>query len=477
MPRKSVSLTDLKAEEETASSYLDNFLTSVTETTNLPGEIKRQLSQLRDLDTHAQELFERMQKLSKSHITRAKRNVQDQKPPEEELLVKARRVQGELLEVGAEKVKLAELSYATICHHLERCESELQKFEEELREKGQLKAPPSGKTSLSIAIAESPSLAATSVLCTAPHTHISSASALPTNLPHPSLQFNASPRSHQPLHSNAPAHSSSFALHTARAATQLEPPLSSARRARPPPPLATPEPAPAAPATAHKRARGRKASNKEAERLRVAAEDKAAANVYGVIGGTYPGIGAVRHEYPDSVLPLASRADSHRALCGAVPPAPNYQIPERAKVMARTSQKVSMDDWILAMVLRYNAASNKYVVLDVDASDEVDRNLAGASSRQHTLSSKLVHPLPLTEPSVYTSYNEYQQGQLVLALYPDTTCFYRAYVNTPPSQCPLNSQQRRDYLIEFEDENEASGRSEPMRVPQKYVLRLPGSAA
>ena len=61
----------------------------------------------------------------------------------------------------------------------------------------------------------------------------------------------------------------------------------------------------------------------------------------------------------------------------------------------------------------------------------------------------------------------------VLALYPDTTCFYRAYVHTPPSLNQPNSQQRRDYLIEFEDENEASGRSEPMRVPQKYVLRLP----
>ena len=30
----------------------------------------------------------------------------------------------------------------------------------------------------------------------------------------------------------------------------------------------------------------------------------------------------------------------------------------------------------------------------------------------------------------------------------------------------------RDYLIEFEDETEATGKSEPMRCPQKYVLRL-----
>jgi len=61
----------------------------------------------------------------------------------------------------------------------------------------------------------------------------------------------------------------------------------------------------------------------------------------------------------------------------------------------------------------------------------------------------------------------------VLALYPDTTCFYKAYVATPPSQSNPNPSHRRDYMIEFEDENEVTGRSEPMRVPQKYTLRLP----
>jgi len=173
--------------------------------------------------------------------------------------------------------------------------------------------------------------------------------------------------------------------------------------------------------------------------------------------------------YPDAVLPLASPEASHAPLCGAVAAAPNYLIPERARVAARTS---GAEDWILAMVIRYNAVTNKYVVLDLDG-DDLDHVSAASSSRQHSISNKLVVPLPLTEPSAYSSYNEYQQGLLVLALYPDTTCFYRAYVHTPPSMSQPNSQQRREYLIEFEDENELSGRSEPMRVPQKYVLRLP----
>jgi hypothetical protein len=31
----------------------------------------------------------------------------------------------------------------------------------------------------------------------------------------------------------------------------------------------------------------------------------------------------------------------------------------------------------------------------------------------------------------------------------------------------------KDYLVEFEDESEESGRSAPMRVPTKYILRMP----
>ena len=80
-------------------------------------------------------------------------------------------------------------------------------------------------------------------------------------------------------------------------------------------------------------------------------------------------------------------------------------------------------------------------------------------------------PLPLYEPSVYTAHNELRPQQMVLALYPDTTCFYKAVVHTPPSM-----RRQRDYLVEFEDESEPTGRGEPTAVPQKYVLRIPDYA-
>ena len=49
-----------------------------------------------------------MQRLSKNHIAKAKRSVQDGREPDEEYLSKARRTYRELMEVDEEKVQLAD---------------------------------------------------------------------------------------------------------------------------------------------------------------------------------------------------------------------------------------------------------------------------------------------------------------------------------------------------------------------------------
>ena len=128
-------------------------------------------------------------------------------------------------------------------------------------------------------------------------------------------------------------------------------------------------------------------------------------------------------------------------------------------------------DWILATVLRYTPATNKYTILDEDDADADPWSGDSSSARQHLVSRRMVLPLALSEPSVYTPYNEFPRGQWILALYPDTTCFYKAMVHTPPSE--MAGGPPKDYLVEFEDESEASGKSEPMRVPTKYIMRMP----
>ena len=148
---------------------------------------------------------------------------------------------------------------------------------------------------------------------------------------------------------------------------------------------------------------------------------------------------------------------------------PRSLVPPSQVCAKPPSNKMQPQDWILATILRYSPATNKYTILDEDDADADP--WAESSAREHLVSRRMVMPLPLTEPSMYTPYNEFPRGQWILALYPDTTCFYKAMVHTPPSD--MAGGPPKDYLVEFEDESEESGRSAPMRVPTKYILRMP----
>eukprot|EP00900_Chrysochromulina_parva_P019737 jgi/Chrpa1/27765/Chrysochromulina_OHIO_Genome00012367-RA len=422
MPRKQPAAPQTSSEValDGNESYLDNFLNSVIDEANLPGELKRYLGQLRELDTQSQELFERMQRLSKNHIAKAKRSVQDGREPDEEYLAKARRTYRELVDIDEEKVSLAEQMHVEVTKHFSHCSSELRKFEEELKEKGQLKTPQM-KTQLA-------------------------------------RQDSAS------NDADAAGAASSFAA--AGDAVPLAAAVAAGRRGRQGSMGGTGsggQPEQPTSANSHKRGRGRKVSFKEAERQRAVAEAMAEERVA-------PPPSVQGFHYNDSELPVAPREECNLPLCGAVPAAPDYMIPDGSKVCAKPpSNKMQPQDWILATILRYSPATNKYTILDEDDADADP--WAESSAREHIVSRRMVMPLPLTEPSVYTPYNEFPRGQWILALYPDTTCFYKAMVHTPPSE--MAGGPPKDYLVEFEDESEESGRSAPMRVPTKYILRMP----
>ena len=459
----------------------------------MPVELKRKLTQLRELDAQSQELFERMSKLSKNHILRAKKSVQEGREPDEEYLVKARRAYKELIELDEEKVDLADQMHAEIARHFDFCSTELRKFEEELKEKGQLKTPQM-KTQQLARQDSTGSLADAGAEAAA---NLMGGSGSGSGLAPLALSGDPSGRR---------GRVGSFGAGDSGG------------------------PAPPGSANSHKRGRGRKVSFKEAERQRQQAEAMeqraaAAAERAGMGGSSSlmpapiaePGVvpaallNPATFTYPDAELPVAPRESSNLPLCGAVPASPDHIVAEGAKVCAKPpSTKMQVQDWILGTVLRHVPASNKYIILDEDESDgapaarplsmpsavapspylvptltaNVIRPLrlatlaadpwaqeSASTARQHQVPARFVLPLPLTEPSVYTAFNEFSRGVWVLALYPDTTCFYKALVHTAPSSM-MGSPPPRDYLVEFEDESEASGKSEPMRVPQKYVLRL-----
>lgn len=162
------------------------------------------------------------------------------------------------------------------------------------------------------------------------------------------------------------------------------------------------------------------------------------------------------------------------ALCGSIPPEDKYVCKPGDKVAAlvkssnsasntlTNAKTISPDDeddeenWILAEVVEYNASTSNYDVDDIDAEEGQER---------YTLSKKCVVPLPLWRANPLTDPDAiFPKDSLVLALYPQTTCFYRGVI----SEAPTTPQE--DYLILFEDNTYVEGYSPPLNVPQLYVV-------
>nr|CAD7401668.1 unnamed protein product [Timema poppensis] len=118
-------------------------------------------------------------------------------------------------------------------------------------------------------------------------------------------------------------------------------------------------------------------------------------------------------------------------LCGAIPAEPTYTAKVGDMVAALVKITEEEENWILAEVVQFNAATNKYEVDDID--EQKDR---------HILSRRL------------------------MALYPQTTCFYKAVVN----QLPTTSVE--EYEVLFEDPTYADGYSPPLTVAQRYVISI-----
>lgn len=142
-------------------------------------------------------------------------------------------------------------------------------------------------------------------------------------------------------------------------------------------------------------------------------------------------------------------------LCGAIPAEPNYVAKVGDMVAALARGPDDDENWILAEVLHYSHGSAKYEVDDIDEEQK----------ERHTLSRRRVVPLPLQRANPLTDPGAlFPKGTLVMALYPQTTCFYRALVHEPPGG------PQDDYLVLFEDSSYPEGYSPPLAVAQRYVI-------
>lgn len=148
-------------------------------------------------------------------------------------------------------------------------------------------------------------------------------------------------------------------------------------------------------------------------------------------------------------------------------PGPHIQRRRRSKNAARPSEQVAAKitrtdengSWILASVQRFYADTETY-----DVQDEDD-------------TSKLIR-LPWHHVMRLSSGTEgcFGKNTKVMAIFPETTSFYRAVVSREPVWVvpSVGSQPIvKEMILKFEDDEDEEGVTPHRRVPARYVIPLP----
>eukprot|EP01031_Cornospumella_fuschlensis_P031006 gene31006-37473_t len=140
------------------------------------------------------------------------------------------------------------------------------------------------------------------------------------------------------------------------------------------------------------------------------------------------------------------RAASSRDILDSEPAIPGEQV---AANMTKSGEDGC---WIIGNVLQFDPRTSHYLVQDED-----DPN------RVVTLPPDYVRRLEDTAEHL-------RRGDEVMAVFPETTSFYRAVIAKNPKP-PLNSNTQWEVVVRFEDDEDENGNVPPRRVPARFVLR------
>eukprot|EP00039_Didymoeca_costata_P010200 m.136742 g.136742 ORF g.136742 m.136742 type:complete len:437 (+) comp14735_c0_seq12:123-1433(+) len=166
----------------------------------------------------------------------------------------------------------------------------------------------------------------------------------------------------------------------------------------------------------------------------------------------------------DSSLPVWP-GDISIALCGATPAPDDWPVPPGHQVAAHVNTQDSERRWILGSIIDCQEDKNKYVVEDIMEESSLE---ATSVSERYVLPRNRVIPLAEWAPNTKLHAAFYSRNAEVLALYPQTTCFYPALVHEPP-----HKDRPSSYMMKFYDDDMADGTPRYQEVPIKFVVRAP----
>ena len=134
-----------------------------------------------------------------------------------------------------------------------------------------------------------------------------------------------------------------------------------------------------------------------------------------------------------------------------------------SQVAAKISPAGAPDEWILARVTKVSDDGSTFTVLDEDAEE-------GGGSHTHLLKSSSIIGLP--KGGVNVGGPKHNTGDAVLAVYPQSTVFYRAYV-VEPAKWQTPESTYTNYILTFDDDHDEAGYPPPRPVPFVHVVPLP----
>ncbi len=140
------------------------------------------------------------------------------------------------------------------------------------------------------------------------------------------------------------------------------------------------------------------------------------------------------------------RASASRDLLDKDPAVPGEQV------AAKANRDEDDGQWILANVIDFDPRNMCYVVQDEDDPNRVLTLPVHEVKRLEDRSSHL------------------RRHDLVLAVFPETTSFYRAVVAKNPKP-PAHVNAVWDVVVRFENDEDETGKNPARRVPARFVLR------
>jgi len=180
---------------------------------------------------------------------------------------------------------------------------------------------------------------------------------------------------------------------------------------------------------------------------------------------------------PGSNIPFSREPKARReALAAQLPLQEGRKVAFHPPLGSGTNGPTDESTWILAVVTKcINQDKNRYVVQDAEPQED------GQPGALYNTTLRSIIPLPdpnapSNSASHQSAYPVFPLSATVMALYPDTSCFYRAEVLVSPSdmhpagrRAAQGAQSKPMYKLKFEDDGD-----QEHSVSAQLVVEWPG---